>query len=143
MNPTDWLNLIWSSDLPPNTKYIACFLRKFLHGNKLTCYPSKARMIDETGMTRRTIHIHIKNLEKFGWIKIKQSNGGHNNRYTIQHGTNQTGAKKPINEYKKAPVNTGDIAPRRINKETKKNYIKKKSSFDNLIDKEWANGLVN
>ena len=63
MNPTDWLNQIWESDMPSNSKYLACFIRKFLHGDKRTCWPSKTRMVNETGLTKRTMVVEITDTQ--------------------------------------------------------------------------------
>ena len=139
MNPTDWLNQIWASDMPPNTKYLACFLRRFLHGDSRTCWPSKTRMMSETGLTKRTIRTHLANLTNYGWIDIDQSNGGRNNRYTIRQGTNSTGAIITPDRVDIAPLDGVHIAPLKSNIKSKRKNNKKMDAMDRLMDRSWSN----
>lgn len=141
MTPTNWLDAVWESDLPSNSKLIAAYLRKYLHGNKLMCYPSKIRIMAETGLTKKTVRKHIDHLEAEGWIKIKRSKGGTNNQYTIQ-GKNVTGAKCTPIRVDNDPVDRVNITPLKTNIKTNKKYITKKSVFDRLTDKNWSEGLV-
>ena len=83
MNPTDWLNEVWRSDLPSNSKLLAAYLRWYLHSNSQTCWPSKATIQRDTGLAKRTIQKHLVTLEQEGWITIIRSNGGHSNKYKI------------------------------------------------------------
>ena len=142
MNPTQWLDEIWNSDLPSNAKLIAAYLRKFLHNNKQTCYPSKSRMIKETGLTRKTIIKYVDVLVNQGWIDLNKSNGGRNNRYTIVSPNIGIGQISTLNRVKKDPVNRVKTYPLKTNKKPNKNQYYKKgkdyNSLDNLLDVSWA-----
>lgn len=71
----NWLNCIWLTDLPSNSKYVACYLRKFMNDNQDMAWPSYARMIQETGLSRATISKHLSILESEGWIQRERENG--------------------------------------------------------------------
>lgn len=141
MTPTNWLNAVWESDLTSQQKLLACFLRKHLHGNKLMCFPSKTRMVAETGLTKKTVRKHINLLEDLGWISIERSNGGRNNRYTIQ-GKNVTGSNSTLVRGENNPSNRGDKTPLKSNIKNNKKYNSKKDVFTRLTDTSWAGGLV-
>ena len=140
MTPTNGLDAVWESDLTSSQKLLACFLRKHLHGNKSVCWPSKTRMVAETGLTKKTVRKHIDGLEDAGWISIDRSNGGRNNRYTIQ-GKNVTGTKSTLTRVEIAPSDGVNITPLKTNIKTNKKYISKKPVFERLKDKSWADGL--
>lgn len=64
----DWLNTIWKTDLPPNAKYIAAYLRRFMNDEKDMAWPSLARIRGETGLTQPTVLKYLGLLEREGWI---------------------------------------------------------------------------
>lgn len=64
----NWLNCIWSSDLHPTSKYMACYLRRFMNDFNDMAWPSLRRMESETGLTRPTVVKYLKNLESNGWL---------------------------------------------------------------------------
>ena len=69
---TRWLNAIWAADLPHQSKYLACYLRKFMNNMSASAWPSYKRIIDETGLSRMTVSRYMKILETEGWI-IRQT----------------------------------------------------------------------
>lgn len=71
----NWMNCIWLTDLPSNAKYLACYLRKFMNDNQDMAWPSYARMIEETGLSRATVAKYLKLLEDEGWIQRERENG--------------------------------------------------------------------
>ena len=71
----NWMNCIWLTDLPSNSKYLACYLRKFMNDNQDMAWPSYARMIEETGLSRATVAKYLKLLEEEGWIQRERENG--------------------------------------------------------------------
>lgn len=71
----NWMNCIWLTDLPSNSKYLACYLRKFMNDNQDMAWPSYARMIEETGLSRATVAKYLKLLEQEGWIQRERENG--------------------------------------------------------------------
>jgi DNA-binding transcriptional regulator PaaX len=97
-------------------------------------------MVAETGLTKKTVRKHIDGLEDSGWISIDRSNGGRNNRYTIQS-KNVTGTKSALSRVEKAPSNGVNINPLKTNIKTNKKYISKKPVFERLKDKSWADGF--
>ena len=64
----DWLNTIWSTTLPSNSKLIACNLRKYMNGQNDMAWPSVARIAGECGISENTVRSHLKILAKEGWI---------------------------------------------------------------------------
>jgi len=77
----NWLNCIWLTNLPSNSKYLACYLRKFMNSNHDMAWPSYARIIEETGLSRATVAKYIKILEQEGWIKRESGNSTTNTVY--------------------------------------------------------------
>jgi len=144
MNPTEWLDEVWESTLPSSSKLLCAYLRKFLHNGKQTCWPSKARMMAETGLTKRTIQKHLTALDKEGWLKIDKSNGGRNNRYTIQQVLNSTGAKSDIELVLNRHLDRVKIAPLKTNRKTnRKTNGYKLDAMDRLVDRTWAEVILN
>ena len=80
-NIIDWLNCIWLTNLPANSKYLACYLRKFMNSNHDMAWPSYARIIEETGLSRATVAKYLKILESEGWIKRESGNSTSNTVY--------------------------------------------------------------
>ena len=142
MNPTDWLNEVWRSDLPSNSKLLAAYLRWYLHSNSQTCWPSKATIQRDTGLAKRTIQKHLVNLDQEGWITIIKSNGGHSNRYKITPVLNDNGVTTTPQRVQNDTPNRCKIAPQRNKEKTNKNNIYKFDAMDRLIDRAWAGDLI-
>lgn len=77
----DWLNTIWTTDLPPHSKYLACYLRKFMNAHNDMAYPGYERMESETGLSRATIAKYLEILEKEGWIARERGGRNKSTRY--------------------------------------------------------------
>lgn len=77
----NWLNCIWLTDLPSNSKYLACYLRKFMNSNNDIAWPSYARIVAETGLAKSTVAKYLKILEKEGWIQRHSGNSNTNTVY--------------------------------------------------------------
>lgn len=80
----DWLEAIWTADLPSNSKYVASYLRTYMNAKRDLCWPSIGRISRETGLSEQTVRKHLKSLEDSGWLAIERSEGGHSgttNRY--------------------------------------------------------------
>lgn len=71
----NWMNCIWITDLPPNAKYIACYLRKFMNDYHDMSWPSYSRIISETGLARSSVAKYLAMLESEGWIKRDKTIG--------------------------------------------------------------------
>lgn len=78
----DWLECIWETDLPPHAKYLCAYLRTFMNAKNDTAWPSYARIIRETGLSRATVYKYVKVLEDSGWLKIKSGNSKESTQYT-------------------------------------------------------------
>jgi len=76
----DWLNCIWKTDLPSNAKYVACYLRKFMNSNQDMAWPSYARMVDETNLSKGCIAKYLGVLQESGWL-LRISGNGYNTTY--------------------------------------------------------------
>lgn len=81
MDVINWLNCIWLTDLPSNSKYLACYLRKFMNSNNDIAWPSYSRIIEETGLARSTVAKYLKILESEGWIQRESGNSNTNTVY--------------------------------------------------------------
>lgn len=79
----DWLNTIWLTDLPYQSKYLACYLRKFMNSQHDMAYPSYARIIHETGLSRMTVSRYLTVLEDEGWLVRDRGHKGKNTTYTV------------------------------------------------------------
>lgn len=77
----NWMNCIWLTDLPANAKYLACYLRKYMNDNQDMAWPSYARMIEETGLSRQSIAKYLEVLEEEGWV-MREREFGKNTVYT-------------------------------------------------------------
>lgn len=64
----NWMNCIWKSKLPPYCKYLAAYLRKFMNDEQDIAWPSYARIIHETGLSRATVAKYLGVLEQSEWI---------------------------------------------------------------------------
>ena len=64
----DWLNTIWSTDLPSNAKLVACNLRRYMNSQNDTAWPSVARIAGECGLSDRTVQTMLKILCEEGWL---------------------------------------------------------------------------
>lgn len=71
----NWMNCIWLADLPPNAKYLACYLRKFMNDYHDMAWPSYSRIIYETGLARSSVAKYLSVLECSGWIKRDKTIG--------------------------------------------------------------------
>ena len=77
----NWLNCIWESDLPSNSKYLAAYLRKFMNDNQDMAWPSYSRISKETGLARPTISKYLAILDEKGWLKREKGNSEKNTVY--------------------------------------------------------------
>jgi len=80
----DWLELIWKTELPSNSKYVASYLRTYMNMKRDICWPSIGRISVETGLSEQTVRSHIKRLESESWLEVVRTDGGHSgttNRY--------------------------------------------------------------
>lgn len=80
---TIWLDAIWDSDLPTHSKCIAAFLRRHLHNEKCSCFPSVQTIAKGCSIKKTTVHKYINILLKENWITRERGFKGKSNNYTI------------------------------------------------------------
>lgn len=80
-NPTTWLNLIWKSDLPSHSKYLAAYLRRFMNDDSDMAYPSLARITCETGLAKSTAVKYLNVLQERGFLLRESGNSVKSTRY--------------------------------------------------------------
>lgn len=79
--PLDWMEAIWSTEIPSNSKLLACYLRSFMNAKSDMAWPSYSRIIAETGLKRSTVAKHFNILEEEGWIARNRGRKGKNTEY--------------------------------------------------------------
>lgn len=78
----NWVNLFAVQDLPATAKFIGFYFASFMNPRQQTCFPSLARIVSETGLSKPTVIKYLKVLEESEWIAITrqsvsvQSKGG-------------------------------------------------------------------
>ena len=117
----DWLELIWKTELPSNSKYVASYLRTYMNMKRDLCWPSVGRISRETGLSEQTVRAHIKRLEAAQWLEVDRSDGGHSST------TNRYKATVPMTPATVAPL---PLQPLQRNKQCNKQSNKQ------LLDKE-------
>ena len=65
----DWLNTVWSTDLPANSKLIACNLRRYMNSQNDMAWPSVPRIAGECGLSEQCVRKHLKILCEDGWLQ--------------------------------------------------------------------------
>lgn len=68
----NWRILIFKSNLPPNAKYIGCFLSTYMNEQGDNCFPSISRICLETGLSKPTVIKYIQVLKQKGWLLTKK-----------------------------------------------------------------------
>jgi len=112
----DWLEFIWTTDLPSNSKFVAAYLRTYMNAKRDLCWPSVGRIAKETGLSEQTVRTHLKTLEQAGFLQIERSNGGRpsgTNRYKAILPNDANAAIKQIDDANtsKAPLQPLDPTP--------------------------------
>jgi predicted DNA-binding transcriptional regulator len=65
----DWLNTLWSTDLPSNAKLVACNLRRYMNSQNDMAWPSVPRIAGECGLSENCVRTHLKVLCADGWLQ--------------------------------------------------------------------------
>lgn len=79
----DWMEFIWTSDLPPNAKLLAAYLSRYMNKDKDHAFPALKRIECETGLGHATVLRNLNLLEANGWLK--RHRGGGRNHVTHYH----------------------------------------------------------
>ena len=64
----DWLNTVWSTDLPANAKLVACNLRRYMNSHHDMAWPSVARIAGECSISESTARRALQLLCSEGWL---------------------------------------------------------------------------
>lgn len=65
----NWRILIFKSELPPNSKYVGCYLSTYMNEHGDNCYPSIKRICHETGLSKPTVIKYIQVMRDNGWLE--------------------------------------------------------------------------
>jgi hypothetical protein len=79
----DWMEFVWTSDLPSNAKLIAAYLSRFMNKNKDHAFPSLQTIEGETGLGHATVLKYLDYLADNQFITRQQ--GGGRNHVTYYH----------------------------------------------------------
>ena len=150
--PTHWLNVIRESSLKSQTKHLACVIRSYLNDDACECWPAIKTIARQMSTSNKTIIFHMKILEDEGYIYVKRTKGGFKNvnHYFIKLPDNYE-IEKPLPSYTHNSERTTSETVtqlhrnKQFNKQKNKQlnkYPKKGNSYENLIDKSWADGLL-
>ena len=71
-------------DLKPTDRLVYANIRRFMNKDTLTCYPSMQTIASKCGISKDTVALSIKRLEKYGYIKILDKKHGKNNIYKFE-----------------------------------------------------------
>lgn len=63
-----WRSAICDSELPSTSRHVALTLSLHMSERGDSCFPSVRRLADETGLSRRTVQRHLKELVEAGWL---------------------------------------------------------------------------
>lgn len=152
--PLDWMEAIWSTKLSSNSKLLACYLRSFMNSKSDMAWPSYARIIAETGLSRATVAKYLEQLESEGWIARNRGHKGKNTEYTatipdaIQAELSSLGAKL-VEDSGSSPAKLGSLGAKpelvrqlNTNKQENKQVINNKHSDEDLSIAHWLYNLV-
>lgn len=93
-NPTTWLNAIWKSELPSQSKLLAAYLRRFMNDDSDMAYPSLSRISCETSQARPTVVKYLNVLEEKGFLLKESGNSKRSNRYISNLPCDALGSKR-------------------------------------------------
>lgn len=67
-----WRTAILKSGLQPTTRHVLLTLACHMNDAGESCYPSIARLCDETGLSKQTVITHLQTAEESGWISTEK-----------------------------------------------------------------------
>ena len=74
----DWMEFVWTSDIPSNAKLIAAYLSRYMNKNRDHAFPSLKTIEGETGLGHATVLKYLAALEGKEFL-TRQKGGGRNN----------------------------------------------------------------
>ena len=126
----NWMNCVWESDLPPYSKYLAAYLRKFMNDNQDMAWPSYERIIHETGLSRQTVWRYFDVLDSEGWLIRDKGNSTKNTKYIASFPVSIEESMKAINSSLQEPrqflTGTKVVPHGNTNKQYNKQYNKQR-----------------
>lgn len=67
-----WRAAILKSGLQPTTRHVLLTLACHMNDAGESCYPSLELLVEETGLTKRSIITHLNLAREAGWIEVEQ-----------------------------------------------------------------------
>jgi len=74
----DWMEFVWTNDLPSNAKLIAAYLSSYMNKHQDHAFPSLKTIEGETGLGHATVLKYLEKLESSQFL-IRKQGGGRNN----------------------------------------------------------------
>ena len=71
-----------SQEISAGAKLVYASLLSYAWNNDY-CFPGQDRMAKDIGIARQTVNVHVKELERKGFIKIKRVGQGRANLYEV------------------------------------------------------------
>lgn len=68
----EWMERLMPTGLTHATKSVAWVLGNRAYGKKMECHPSHERIAMESGVSKKNVKRHLRELEDAGWLEIKQ-----------------------------------------------------------------------
>jgi hypothetical protein len=65
-----WRSAICESDLPAPTRHVALTMALYMNERGGSCFPGAARLVRDTGLSRRTVWTALAELENQGWLNV-------------------------------------------------------------------------
>ena len=65
-----WRHAVLRSDLPPTTRHVLLTLSCHMNDAGESCFPSIATLVEETGLSNRSVIDHIRFAKEAGWLKV-------------------------------------------------------------------------
>lgn len=83
-----WRHAIQESDLEPTTRFVLLNLSISMNEKGEGCWPSIDTQAKETGLSRKTVIVHLKKAEAAGWLRVEQirfrgQNWRHNQYFAV------------------------------------------------------------
>lgn len=93
---------IWAKNLSPQVKLIALAIIEHMSAGRLSCYPSKARLLAMVNMTERAFDAHYRDVKNLFIIEIRKGKASIFHA-RIEAVTNELLAMWPRNEFQPEP----------------------------------------
>lgn len=134
----DWQeSMLKDDELTAYAKFLGMYLRTFMNGKNEMAWPSLARIVCETSISKNTVCRHLEILENAGWIARNRGSLGKNTQYTAvipENGSVRAGLAGPevVSERHKGSVRETleVVSERDTNKQVNNQVITNSAKFD-------------